>query len=257
MDFFSIVGTAIRRWYVLVPVLLISVLLGAQSYQSIGPSYTGSVSVAVLPGLNNLDGSDSDDDGDAQNPFSGGGGARFVAAILARNINSSAFLSRLDPPPAEGVTFEATPAEQQPIVRIDATAPSEAEVLIALNEVTEEAAARLAEVQLAGGAPESNLYRIVTAVPAGNLEDTTPNRFRTAVALMLIGIVLGAGAAVAFDTFVTRREDRATALARSEANASSVPLGAPVEPPHGIDLEGVPGRLPLRRHAASSASTDG
>lgn len=216
MDLFSIVGACLRRWYVTLPLVAITALFAYLAYESVEPEYTASRWVVVLPSLeqDNLAPestrpAETDESSEPpSNPYSGQGGSRFAVAVLTRNLNSTAFQSRIEPRLAGRGTFEAKAASQQPLIEIVAVASRERDVHLILDEVVAEAAVVLNEVQTNANAPAETHYRIAPAVPAGPAEDATPSRFRTAGAVSVVGFGLAAILAVAFDAWIRRRQER-------------------------------------------------
>lgn len=228
MDLFTIVGTCLRRWYLTVPLLLLVVFFSYRAYASVEPLYTSSRSIVVLPSLEAQAAADAEDE-DAEpdgedNPYSGQGGSRFAVAVLKRNINSSAFEERLDLDPGVEESFEADSSSDQPMIHIDATAPSQQGVHDLLDDVVDESGVVLDEFQADAGAPEVSRYRLAPAVPAGPVEDATPSRLRAAGAIAVLGGGLVAIFVVGADMLLAgrrRRRDEATARAGAEGGTES------------------------------------
>ena len=207
MDLFSIMGACLRRWYVTLPVLALTGWFAVQAYEAVPSEYTSTVSVVVLPSnvvQEEVEGAPPQPD----NPYSGSGGPRFAAAVLARNINTEAYRERIGLGDAEGVTFEASASQQQPIIRIDAVAPTPEEVLTTLDAVVAQADEVLVEFQTQAGAVAPDLFRLAPAVPADRVEDVTPSRFRTAGAIAVLGGLVAAGLAAGVDALARLRRDR-------------------------------------------------
>ncbi|MFD1504232.1 hypothetical protein ACFSBG_00895 [Georgenia yuyongxinii] len=209
MDLFGIVAAIVRRWYVSLPILLIAGFLAQQAYKAVEPAYTASVTVVVLPSLAESSGAPPPPEGVPVpvNPYNGSGGARFAAAVLARNINSTSYAQNIGLPVGSG-TFMADAAREQPIIRIDATASSPGAVTDLLEKVSAGAATVLNDFQAAAGAPEDKRYRAAPAVPVGNVEDITPSRMRSAGAIGVLGLAVAAATAVAADVALLRRRSR-------------------------------------------------
>lgn len=211
MDLFTIAGACFRRWYLTLPLLLLVGLFSYRAYANVEPLYTSSRSVVVLPNLKQ--GASLDEDkatgvDEKSNPYSGQGGSRFAVAVLTRNINSTAFAQRAGLKDRVGNSFEANASKDQPMINIDATAPSEQGVYDLLDVVAEESAVVLDEFQADAGAPADTRYRITPAVPAGPVEDATPSRLRAAGAIAVLGGGLVAALVVGLDAVLTRRRRR-------------------------------------------------
>lgn len=228
MDLFTIAGACLRRWYLTVPLLLLVALFSYRAYAAVEPLYTSSRSVVVLPSLEEqaaaADAEEDAEEGqpDDDNPYSGQGGSRFAVAVLARNINSTAFEERLALDEDIEQTFEAETSNEQPMIHVSATAPSEDGVHELLDGVVDEAGSVLDEFQAEAGAPEVTRYRLAPAVPAGPVEDATPSRLRAAGAIGVLGAGLVAVVVVGLDALLTSRRRR-----RDEAPAASTTDGTP------------------------------
>jgi hypothetical protein len=209
MDLFGIVAATVRRWYVSLPIVLIAGFFAQQAYKAVEPAYTASVTVVVLPSLAESAGNPPPPEGVPvpTNPFNGSGGARFAAAVLARNINSTAYPQKIGLPPGHG-TFTADAAREQPIIQIDATASSPEAVVDLLDKVSAGAATVLNDFQAEAGAPEDKRYRAAAAVPVGKVEDVTPSRMRSAGAIGVLGLAVAAAPAAALDSALLRRRPR-------------------------------------------------
>lgn len=233
MDLFTIVGACFRRWYVTVPLLLLVALFSYRAFAAVDPLYTSSRSIVVLPSLEAQAASDAKDEeappDDDDNPYSGQGGSRFAVAVLARNVNSTAFEERLDLDRGVEQTFEATTSDDQPMIHIEATAPSERGVHELLDSVVAESSVVLNDFQADAGAPEISRYRIAPAVPAGPVEDATPSRLRAAGAIAVLGGGLVAALVVGLDALLIRRRRRPGAAGPPARRRVSEDSGPPTE----------------------------
>jgi len=227
MDIFTILGTCLRRWYVVLPVLALSGYFAMESYQQVEPLYTASSSIVILPNQPPPVESATPEVPTLDNPYAGSGGAKLAAAVLSKNINSSSFRERLGLTADDAVTFVSNVSQQQPIITVDASALTPDEVLRTLDRVTVSARVVLDDFQAVADAPEATRYLVAAAVPASDVLDVTPSRWRTAGAILVIGAALAALLATAIDGAIRARR-------RSAADPSA---------PHGPDAA-----LPERDH---------
>jgi hypothetical protein len=264
MDLFGILGACLRRWYVTVPLLLVTAGFAAQSYRTVEPVYSGTVSLVVLPSLKQANGAQTEsEDTSGRNPYSGQGGARFAVAVLARNVNSPAFRSRLGLAPTSTELVQAETGSQQPIIQIDAQSSTPEAVYSLLDRASEQAGVVLNEFQAEAGAPADTRYRIAPGVPAGGVVDVTPSRLRVSGAIAVVGFGLAAALATVLDIVLMQRRKRQDAAGRDslrEQEAAQVPQAvetpqttekpqtpAPVEPePDTPAGAGVPPQRPAR-----------
>lgn len=211
MDLFTILGTCLRRWYVVLPVLAISGYFAMQAYEQVESQYTASTSIVILPSQSEAGVDPESEVPTLDNPYAGSGGPKLAAAVLAKNIDSSAFRDRLGLTPTDTSTFEASVSQSQPIITVDAIASTPEATLATLDAVTESARVVLDEFQAVAEAPEAKRYLVAAAVPASSATDVTPSRWRTAGAILVIGTILGMILAVAVDGALRRRSDRTLA----------------------------------------------
>ncbi|HEX5333031.1 MAG TPA: hypothetical protein VFW79_10345 [Cellulomonas sp.] len=205
MDLFTIIGTCLRRWYITVPIFALAAWMSFQAYQAVPSVYSSAVSIVVLPNSTPQPVEPTPAATPVpDNPYSGSGGPRFAAAVLARNINSRDYRALVGLADAPDVTFTATASADQPIIRIDATGPTPEIVTSTLEAVTTEASVVLADFQTAAGAPEIKLYRIAPAVPADRVEDVTPSRWRSAGAILVLGVAIAVVLATSLDSGLRR-----------------------------------------------------
>ncbi len=232
MDLFTIVGASLRRWYVTLPVLLVALVGAGFAYRSVAPLYTSSVSVAVLPSTPTPAAPGEEETPAGENPYSGSGGARFAAAVLARNINTGTYRDSVGLGGRSDVTFSAEASSQQPMIRIDATGPSAKSVLDTLDRVAGQAGVVLNQFQVSAGASKETLYRLAVAVPADTVSDITPSRWRNAGAIIAAGLVVAASLATALDVMLRRRPGRNRAARRNPPGSDDDRRGL-VEPAVG------------------------
>ena len=218
MDAVFVLRASARRWYLVVPVLTLSCGLAVGAYRHVEPLYTASSSIVILPSHAVPAGAVGADATGLANPYAGSGGTRLAAAVLAKNIASTSFRAQLDLPVAgTPVTIASTVAAQQPIITVEVTAGTAAEVFRTLDAVTASARTVLDEFQAVAQAPLATRYLVASAVPASEATDVTPSRWRTPGAIVVLGGALAALLAVALEAALT-------ALPRPRAGAAPDPL---------------------------------
>ncbi|MGV8968275.1 MAG: hypothetical protein ACOH2F_18580 [Cellulomonas sp.] len=219
MDAVFVLRVSARRWYVVLPVLSLSCGLALAAYRQVEPLYTASSSIVILPSQ----AAPSDAVGPASpgldNPYAGSGGTRLAAAVLAKNISSGSFRDRLDLGAGGQVTISATVAAQQPIITVDASAGTAADVFRTLDNVTTSARVILDEFQAVAQAPKDTRYLVASAVPASEATDVTPSRWRAPGAILALGAGLAALLALALDAALAARTRPRTARGATTAPA--------------------------------------
>jgi hypothetical protein len=249
MDIFTIMGSCLRRWYVTLPLLLLTALVSLRAYEGVPPRYTASVSFVVLPSLL-VDARGDDDSAAAVNPYSNQGGTYFAAAVLTKNINGTAFRDRLGLTKDHTEVFEAWDSDDAPVVTIEATDNSQQQVYGLLDQIRTEAGEVLDEFQQAAGARRGSYYRLAPAVPVGPVQDVTPSRYRAAGAFAVIGLALTMAAAAGLDALLLRRRRRSEEAAK-EARAA-VPDSSTDDVARGV----VAGRAEVEATAVARVEPD-
>lgn len=243
MDLFTILGTCLRRWYVVLPVLAISGYFAMGAYQQVESQYTASTSIVILPSQALPSEADAVETPTLDNPYAGSGGPKLAAAVLAKNINSSSFRDRLGIVPGDTSTFESTVAQAQPIITVDVTGSSPEAVTATLDAVTQSARVVLNEFQAMAEAPEAKRYLVAAAVPASDATDVTPSRWRTSGAILVVGAGVAALLAVALDAALTARR-RNMLLAAAASPPEPTESGEPEHDDARNEVVGEPDRHP-------------
>lgn len=144
----------LRRWYILLPGLLIAVSLGVAAWMVIPPKYERTATQVLLPGTSSLP--------DNANPYYYLGGLSQAADVLVRAVGSENVLSEIQ---AEhpGVTVEVSrdPTTSGPVVYIAVTAPSDGEAAAVLHLLVEKTVSELDALQDVSEAAKADRISVV------------------------------------------------------------------------------------------------
>lgn len=216
MDVLLAMKAAVRRWYVAVPMLLLTVGVAAFSFFNSVSAWQTSGSLLILAPLA------------PSNTATDNGGTRLLAALLADNFNSDIVQAGLKAKGATGV-FQAKASNELPLVSVAVEANSADVAAGTLKIVLDNGDAVLADLQRRIGTNPADYYR-----SARSVEDSAPTFSASSRLVGAIGILVG-GAAVTvllsavIDGLLTRRQKRD--LAQGETRNRDHPL--PVHPPDG------------------------
>ncbi|MFF0754114.1 chain length determinant protein [Streptomyces sp. NPDC004267] len=184
MDLAEIFRVMRRRWYVLVPGLLLTAVLTAGAWFLVPVSYQSQSTVAML---NSRKGAAADG-----NPFlSMEPSLTGMADSLARNVNSDAAKADLK---AEGLTlkYEAKIADnaQGPLLWLTVTGEDRDAVLKGNKTLMAFTAQRLKELQADQKVNPESMIRITTIVPPQTPEPQLKNKIQYLVMAAGLGVVL-------------------------------------------------------------------
>lgn len=205
-----------RRWYIVLPGILLAVAAVIGAWVVVGPEYQRTGTQMLLPGeANRPEG--------ATNPYLFISGLQLPADVLVQSVGDQNALSALlaDSPESEVVVERA--AGSAPIVRTIVTSPSDAEAEALLALVMDHAVAVLEDLQASENIPSASRIEIVTLTV--DAESTVLQRMRiVAAAAAGIGVLAIMLALAALVDGFARRKRRVTAGADAhrESGSSSV-----------------------------------
>ncbi|WNI14420.1 chain length determinant protein [Actinacidiphila sp. ITFR-21] len=185
MDLAEICRVMGRRWYILVPGLLLTVVVTVGVYLAVPISYQSQSTVMLL----NSQAATKDFDG---NPFlSTQTSLTGMADSLARNLNSDASLAALRRQGASG-TLVAKIADnaQGPLMWLTVTGTRKTAVLKSDTLLTAYAKQRLADFQVQQGVVPQAMIRMTTIVPPQIPVAQTKTRLEYLVMAALAGLVI-------------------------------------------------------------------
>ncbi|MGW0023016.1 hypothetical protein [Rhodococcus sp. NPDC003383] len=214
MDLFDVAKSCARRWYVFLPLMVVTVLVGYRVYAGVEPVYYSTTtlglanpSVSVVPADNEV----------RSNGLVDAGGAVLLINLLAMSLKDPAVTQQIAE--AGGISdYTATvfetglPGNQLPLVTIEATASDPETSKKTVELVAAQSGPLLERVQRSADVPPDRMLISYTVVPPVDPQPATPSRTRSTVALMLVGTGLSVFVAVLFDVLVvrlkTKRNDR-------------------------------------------------
>jgi len=191
MDLLDILRACLKRWYVFVPVVGLTAWLAAGQYLAAQPQYTATTSALVVPSRDLIVARGAQGMGGAPvtTPFNGGGGATSLAGMLTAALSTSTVRQELLPGGGVLLTPVRNPTSDTELVSVTVTANSEARATKAVEVLGTGINQVLANLQLAAGAPEGQLY---VAAPGGPSDPPTvsyPDRLRGVVGVSLAGVL--------------------------------------------------------------------
>lgn len=222
MDLGEILRVMRKRWYVMVPIMVLTAALTGVAYLAVPTTYESTSTISLLSAEQT---SVIDKTGNTNPYLTFDSSLVATADFLCRSMSSKETRSELKD---QGVTEEFTAAladnAQGPFVTITVVGNDSAKVMSSARILTEFAGRRLRQIQADSGVREVDMVRTTTIVPPQEPEAKVKDKLT-----IVIGIA-GAGTAGAFiATFVLE----GLALSRRKASPVVAATGSSVSLPPG------------------------
>lgn len=236
MDLAEIVRVMRRRWYVLLPGLLLTAALVLGAYAEVPVTYQSQSTVVLLNSQKATVAYDGNPYLSTQLALNG------MADSLARNLNSDASIAHLKSQGATATTV-AKIADNAlgPLLWLTTTGTDEHAVLVSDKLLTSYAAERLKQFQTDQSVGPQAMIRMATIVPAQNPVAQTKTRYEYLIAAGLLGIVVSM-----VGTFYVEARSRTATRSRAPERRPAA------DPPEGEEAgTGTPGPQAEQRPATT------
>jgi capsular polysaccharide biosynthesis protein len=201
VDLVSAVQVLLRRWYVTLPLLLVTAALGAAAWLVVSPSYQAQGSLLLRPPP-----PVAEPDEEVFNPYLLYNNLQIPARVAQDVLLQTAELESLADQGATGA-FDVflDPTGTTPLVAFTAVGATEDEAV----ETAEIAMARFDEIlvqrQLSEGSPEGRLITTEVVTEAAVSEVLVGSKIRAAVAALGLGLILTVSLALMVEALARRR----------------------------------------------------
>jgi capsular polysaccharide biosynthesis protein len=211
LDFFETMGVLFRRWYVVVPMLALTVFGAGYAFKAASASYEAkSTLVLVAPpastGQLNPDGTKATPC--TQNPYCASGNLLNLANVTTRAMADPSTTTRLlagNPGTSYNVILDAEPS---PIIEMTADGPTSPSTLRALHDVSLGVQRELERRQKGIGVPSTALITSSPVTTATSAEQQSAGKERALVIAAAVGLALTLLAAVLAEYFARSRRRR-------------------------------------------------
>ncbi|ROO62216.1 hypothetical protein EDC02_4187 [Micromonospora sp. Llam0] len=206
MDFWDLTKLLFRRWYVAVPLLLISVAAAGWTRMSVEPDYIATSYVQLIPPTAANTTPDEDAPTTPRNPWLELGlGSLSRAAALT--VQDQAVLKQLD---AAGLSESVaiTLDNQQPIMTIEVVGESEEQATETTEEVVRRLEASVVGLQADYGASEESFITARRLDRGDNIQEANSKVNRAMIAVAGVGVLLSAALTIGIDGLLRRRRPR-------------------------------------------------
>ncbi|WP_420749511.1 hypothetical protein [Rhodococcus sp. O3] len=208
MDLFDVARSCFRRWYVLLPLLAISVWYSYSVYSSVQPVYYANTVIGLAPPSVRQD-SPSAGGEIRRNGLLDVGGASLVANLTALGLREPTVVDRVvaagGSPDYTAKAFPTPPPNPQlPMVFVEQTSSDPAEVTKTLELVAAQAEVTLRTLQQQARVPEDQMVTPFVVTPPGTPVAAMPTRTRSTIAILAAGTGLSILVTVLADVLLTR-----------------------------------------------------
>ncbi|MET0933491.1 MAG: hypothetical protein ABWX56_07245 [Mycetocola sp.] len=183
MKFADTILGLVRRWYIVVPGLLIAASLAVGAWFAIPPEYSRSATQLLIPGANSIP--------EGGNPYLFLGGLAPAADVLVRAIGSENVLNDVvEEHPGIEVEISRDTTTAGPIVLITVTASSDAASEAVLAMLIDRTVTVLNEFQVVENIPEDNRMTVIPVTVDEQGEEQVRDRALAAAGAALVGTIL-------------------------------------------------------------------
>jgi hypothetical protein len=224
----------LRRWYVVVPVLVLTLLAALQARSAAEPAYTVSTNLAVLPpDQAQIQQEDGSVETVQVNPFLNfTGSTQTAASALSLIASSGTFRQTLDPV-ARNLPYTVLVPPRNPTLQVDVVSKDGTAALRAADAITRGLQAELDRRQ--ASAPRSQSLSITVLTPPA-VAAVDNARLRAAVVVTVLGLLIAMVLGCAVEWLAARRR---RSLERREAPPVAAPAQVETSAAGQHDLRGV------------------
>jgi capsular polysaccharide biosynthesis protein len=222
MDFGTLIRILVRRWYVVLPTLLITFLVAYTQVSSVKPEYTATGSILILQPA--VDPAAPAPTTANQNPFAQlSAPLRTTAVVISGVLSDKAVHTQIS---QSGLSrdFTVTVDPDAPVTTITATAGSPKVAVATVNGLMARFTTELQARQTASGVPPTQQLQTQTLSAPTGAEKDSSNRSRAMGAFAVLGVIAALCAALTAENVAGRRRRRPPPTAAVE------PIDFPLPP---------------------------
>jgi len=203
MNLFDSLRVLVKRWYLTLPGVLLSLALAVGAWVTVSPTYTRTASLLLLPASSSLG-----DDGTG-NPYLYMSGLSQAADVLVRAVNSQQNLDEIaDQYPGATVTVARDPSTITPVVAISVEMADDARSGAVLSDVIQRTNDALTQLQAQENVPASTRIGIQTLTSDQKSVVSDKKRTTFAGGAAIGGLVFSVVLIAAFDGLLSARGAR-------------------------------------------------
>ncbi len=212
MDLFDVAKAVFRRWYVVVPLILVAAWYSNDMYHSVKPVYYSNAVLSIAPPSfrvdQNLDGTPV-----PRNGLIDIGGATLITNLTALGLKDPVVVGKVlqggGQPDYGARVFPVPPnSPELPLVMIEATESTPDSAAKTVQLVVAEANSTIYNLQQQAAVPEDQMVKVFVASPPSAPIAGIPSRTRATLAVLAGGIGLALLIGVLADIFINRLKRR-------------------------------------------------
>ncbi|HEY2812551.1 MAG TPA: hypothetical protein VGJ03_03695 [Acidimicrobiales bacterium] len=253
MDFGTLIRILFRRWYVVLPTIVLATAVTYTQVSNVKPEYSANGSLVVLAPPS------PPTDVVPANPYAQiTPSLRTTALVISQVMDDPSVHDQISKSGLTG-NFTVTVADDSPVTTFDATAASPQRAVDTVNALIARFPVELQTRQTAiGVAPEGQLRTQVLVSPLGAQQETS-NRNRALAAFIALGIAAVLCVALAAESFAVRRRRRRVfgRRRRSRVGEDVEPLDEPLPPAAAMETEYWDGLTPADSDWPERVPVDG
>jgi hypothetical protein len=211
MDLFDVIRACIRRWYVAVPLLAVTLLYAYHTYSTVRPVFYAHAIIGVSAPNSQVPWG-SGGQPIPQNGLIAAGGAPLLTQLLVFGLNSVDIINKVASAggvPNYTVRVFPTGGDLQtaalPLIMVESTQPDSQTARKTVELVAANANPVLRQIQEQAGVPDSLMVQTIVASPPGPPRAGTPSRTRSSFAMLAAGVGVTVLTASLVDTVILRR----------------------------------------------------
>ncbi|MGW4241728.1 hypothetical protein [Nocardia sp. NPDC004722] len=208
MDLFDVARSCARRWYVILPLLVLCLLYGKHTYEAAKPVYYANAVIGFAPPSYRIDTAPA---GEAvrRNGLLDVGGATLLANLAALGLRQPAVVDKVvagggQPNYVARMFPTTTGSAQIPLVMLEETSADPQATAKTLELVTAQADSTLRALQQNAQVPEDQMVASFTVQPPSTPVAALPSRTRSTISVLGAGIGLSILLAVLLDVTLER-----------------------------------------------------
>jgi hypothetical protein len=212
VDLFDLVRSCIRRWYVVIPLLLIPAWFSHHIYTSVKPVYYSQGAISIAPPNTRVDFA-APGVPVPRNGLLEVGGATLVATLTAeelRNPSAEAQVMAAGGQPGYFTRMFPVPqgSPELPLILIESTQPNPIAASKTVELVIAQADPTLRTIQQQAGVPDDQMAKAFVVSPASVPAAGTPSRLKSTISIFAAGAGIAILAGVVVDVLLMRWKAR-------------------------------------------------
>lgn len=233
MDLFDVARSCLRRWYLLLPMLLVVGWYVYSAYTTVVPVYYANTVIGLAPPNARVEHVDTG----VPLPRNGlldAGGATFIANMTAMGLQQQSVVDRVVAggglPDYYAKMLQVPPTiPQPPLIMVEITSAKREEVTRTLELVIKQAEDTLKSLQQQARVPADQMVGMFVVLPPTAPTATMPSRMKSTITIFVAGAGLALLVTVLADVLLTHFKSRAQR--RRQAQSETVAGPDPGHPP--------------------------